>query len=180
MKKNFGLRNLRNPFSRISRPGRKFQKNREISRIRAVRPGMLRKPSQTYFLEFRTSLRSKWVIYQPRTTISEDFIFWWSSTIFRGFPGNRVFVDLQNHDIAEGKLLKSKKIILCRFVLLELFIWSLRRWNLGFWVIHMVKTNFSAVWNLRSRFFHNFWKIMISNPKPWHFAKIYGVKIYFW
>ena len=74
----FGLDRLKNLFSRIHVPTRNSRKIREKSQIG---PGMADKwwkPSQTYFLEFRRSLRSKWVIYQPRTTIFEEVMFLWS------------------------------------------------------------------------------------------------------
>ena len=57
------------------------------------------------FFEFRRSLRSKWAIHQPCTTISNDFIDLWSSTIFGRIPENRIFDDV-------GKLCRSKITIL--------------------------------------------------------------------
>ncbi len=105
----FGLGSPRNRFSRISRPGRNSRKNPEKSRIGPGRSGKLWKPPQTYFLEFRRSLRSKWVIYQPQTTFFEKVIFLWSWAIFGRFPGNHILVDLCICDIAEGKLLFLEK-----------------------------------------------------------------------
>ena len=97
------IERLRNRFSRFRGPPRNFRKNREKSQIGPGRSGKLWKPSQTNFLEFRRSLRSKRVIYQPHTTIFEEIVFLWSSGIFRWFPGNRILVDLRICDIAEGK-----------------------------------------------------------------------------
>ena len=112
--------------------------------------------TQTYFFGVYVSLRSKWVLYQPHTTISDDFLFSWSSTIFHGFPGNRIFDDFQNHDIAEGKLLKQDKLIFGEFFPLELFIWFLRRENLGFWVPNINKIHFTRIWHQRYRIFWGF------------------------
>ena len=63
------------------------------------------------FLECRRSLRSKWVIYQPRTTISDDFLILWSWGIFDGFPGNTHFGRFANMWHRREKTKKSMEII---------------------------------------------------------------------
>ena len=65
-------------FSRFRARARNPRKNREKSQIGPGRPGKLGKPSQTFFSEFRRSLGSKWVVYQPRTTIFEEIVLGWN------------------------------------------------------------------------------------------------------
>ena len=113
-------------------PVENFRKILEKSQIGPGRSGRLRKPPQTYFLGFRRSLRSKWGIYQPRTTISDHFLILWSSSIIVWIPRNRDFVDLRICDIAEGKLHTPGKLFFGQLFFLELFIWSLSWWNFGF------------------------------------------------
>ena len=63
------------------------------------------------------------------------------------------FVTLQNQDIAEGKHNLLGKLFFRANFFLEMLIWFLRRWNFGFWVICMVKINFSTFWSQRPRIF---------------------------
>ena len=79
-------------FSRIRGPDRNPWKNPEKSQIDPGKLGKLWKPPQTYFLDFRRSLRSIWVIYQPRTNIFEEIVFLRSWGIFGRFPGNCISV----------------------------------------------------------------------------------------
>ena len=158
MKIFFGLGSSKNRIFKTCEILRKFRKNRKKSQIGPGRSGKVRNRPKPIFCEFRMSLRSKWVIYQPRTTISDDFLFSWSSTIFHGFPGNRIFDDFQNHDIAEGKLLNQGKLIFRIILFLELLIGFLIRWNFGFWVIHMVNMHSTKVSD---------WLRIFSNQLSW-------------
>ena len=99
----FGLGSPRTWFFEDQWPMSKFPENSGNLQISPGRSDKLWKPSQTYFLEFRRSLRSKWVIYQPRTTIFEEVVFLWSWVIFGWFLGNLTLVDLWICDIAGEK-----------------------------------------------------------------------------
>ena len=99
-----GLGSPRTRFFEDQWPMSKFPENSGNLQISPGRSDKLWKPSQTYFLEFRRSLRSKWVIYQPHTTIFEGVIFWWSWGIFGWFVGNPILVGVWICDISGEKI----------------------------------------------------------------------------
>ena len=121
LKKFFGLESQKNRFFAIGRPDRNFRKNREISQIGPGRSDKLRNPPQTCFLDSRRSMRSKWGIYQPRTTIFEEVMLLWSWTIFGRFPGNPILVDLWMWDAGYKKFRFLKKLFLRIFSPWEMF-----------------------------------------------------------
>ena len=98
----FGDQRTRVEFSKKSR---KF-----ANRPRAVGQGV-QNHHHWIFLECRCSVRSKWVICQPRTTILEEFIDLWSWTTFDGFSGIPIFDDLRICDFVGKKTKKIKEII---------------------------------------------------------------------
>ena len=98
-----------------------FKKNRKISQISSGRSDKLRKPPQTYFLVFRRSLRSKWVIYQPRATIFEDFLILWRWGIFWLISRKSHFGRFAKSWHLRGKPITFEKIMFFRIFFLEMF-----------------------------------------------------------
>ena len=88
-------------------------------------------------------------------------------TIFPGISGNPIFVNLQNHDIPEGKLLKQGELFVCNFFPLDLLIWFLRRGNFWFWVPNIGKIHFTRIWHLRYRIFWGFLESQNQAKNQW-------------
>ena len=150
------LERLKNLFSRIGGPAGNPWKNREKSQIGPGRSDKLWKPPQTYFLELRRSLRSKWVIYQPHTTIFDEVVFLRSWGIFGRFPGNRILVDLWICDIAGEKHNILGKLFFREIIFWEMSIRVLGMGNFGFCVKNMIPKVFTTLWNLGSRIFRRY------------------------
>ena len=122
-------------------PRPRFLGNRETrksARRGRVRCGNHPKP---VFLEFRRSLRSKWVIYQPHTTIFDEVLWSRCWSMSGRFPGNRILVDLWMWDT--GSFCSQKPNII--------------KTSLG-WFSHLTRPHRADL-----QFFRKFWSV--SGPR---------------